>query len=76
MYVKYYEKIIEILQSLAFAKLDNLLLSIKIFFKQRDLTFTHALLIFANTQQQTKNQCSTWYTLIVSDNECFRSGKS
>ena len=73
--VKCYKKMIDALQSLAFAKPDKPLPSIESFIDQCDSTFTHAFLPLVNNQSQSKNKRLTRNTHTGSDDGSLKSGK-
>ena len=66
---------IDVLQSLVFAKLNKPLPSIKSLIDQRGSTFTHALLPLVNNQSQSKNKRITWNTHTGIDDGFFGSRK-
>ena len=73
--VKRYEKMIDALQSSAFAKPNKLLPSIKSPIDQCGSTFTHALSLLVNNQSQSKSKRLTRNTHTRSDDGSFGSGK-
>ena len=66
---------INALQSLAFAKLDKLLPSIKSPIDPRSSTFTHALSLLVNNQSQSKNKQPIRNMYTRSDDGSFISRK-
>ena len=72
--VKRYEKMIDALQSSAFAKPDKPLPSIESPIDQRGSTFTHALSPLVNNQSRSENKRPTRNTHTGSDNGSLGSG--
>ena len=73
--VKHYMKMIDVLQSLAFAKPDKSLPSIESPINQRGSTFTYVLSLLVNNQSRSKSKRLTQNTHTRSDDGFLASGK-
>ena len=73
--IKCYKKMIDVLQSLVFAKPDKFLPSIKSLIDQCGSIFIHALLPLVNNQSQSKSKRLTQNTHIGRNDGFFGSGK-
>lgn len=73
--IKQCKKMINILQSLFFTKLDKILPSIKKLIGQHGSIFTYILSLLVNRQTANKSYLSIWNTYTGSDTGSFVSGK-